>query len=160
METANNRSRFIKGFKRIALVHLVGLLGIVLVTALFFVAATCISYTGLTLMDMKGFQLVEEISDRTDRYLMPYYTKDVDANGLTTNYYLIDAEAREEPVTDLAKWDVAGSAWTSYSGDIFFVSNITALSTENSAITFDLPAHDSPYYIYTFPGYVSGPPPG
>ncbi len=157
METANNRSRFIRGCKRIASVYLVGFLGIVLATALFFAAAKCIPDSGYTLMDMKGFQLIEEISDRTDQYLMPYY---VNANGLLTSYYLIDAEAREELVTDLAKWDVAGSAWTSRSADIFFVSNITALSTENSAIIFDLPAHDSPYYIYTFPGYFSAPPRG
>lgn len=151
METANNRSRFVKGLKRIASAHLVGFIGLIIITALFFAAAKCISYTGLTLMDMRGFQLVEEMSDRTDQYLMPDY---VNANGLATRYYLIDAEAREELVTDLAKWDVAGSAWTHQ------ISGITAFSTDNSAITFNLPAHDGHYYIYTFPGSWSAPPPG
>jgi hypothetical protein len=72
---------------------------------------------------------------------MTYY---VNANGLITSYYLIEAETREELVTDLAKWEVAGSAWASYT------HNITALCTENSAIKFDLPAHESAYQICTF----------
>jgi len=151
METANNRSRFVKGFKRIASVHLVGLIGLIIIIGLFFAAAKCISYTGLTLMDMREFQLVEEVSDGMDQYLMPDY---VNANSLAARYYLIDDMAREELVTDLAKWDVAGSAWASH------IHNITAFSTDNSAITFNLPAHYTHYYIYTFPGSWSAPPPG
>jgi len=151
MGTANNRSRFVKGFKRIASAHLVGFIGLIIITALFFAAAQCISHSGLTLMDMRGFQLVEEISDGTDFRLVGDC---VDESGLATSYYLVDAEAKEELVTDLARWDVAGSAWTPQ------ISGITAFSTDNSAITFNLPAYDSPYYIYTFPGSWSAPPRG
>jgi len=151
MKTANNRSRFIKGFKRIASVHLVGFIGLIIIAALFFAAAKCISYTGLTLMDMREFQLIEDVPDRTDFRLVGDC---VDESGLATSYYLVDAEASKELITDLAKWDVAGSAWVSHT------HNITALSTENSAITFNLPAHDGHYYIYTFPGSWSAPPLG
>jgi len=153
MKRANNRSRFVKGLKRIASVHLVGFLGIFLVIALFFAAAQCISHSGHTLMDMRGFQLVEEVSalDGTDFRLVGDC---VDESGLATSYYLVDAEAREELITDLARWDIAGSAWTPQ------ISSITAFSTDNSAITFNLPAHYTHYYIYTFPGSWSAPPTG
>jgi hypothetical protein len=151
MKRANNRSRFVKGFKRIASAHLVGFIGLIIITALFFAAAKSISYTGLTLMDMRGFQLVEEVSDRTDFRLVGDC---VDESGLATSYYLIDDMASKELVTDLARWDIAGSAWT------FQIGGVTAFSADDSAITFNLPAYDSPYYIYTFPGSWSAPPPG
>lgn len=151
MKGANSRSRFVKGFKKVASAHLVGFIGLIIITALFFAAAKCISDSGLTLMDMKGFQLVEEISDGTDRNVVPYY---VDGKGSAAGYYLIDDIASKELVTDLAKWDVAGSAWASKIG------SVTAFSTDNSAITFNLPAHYTHYYIYTFPGYWSAPPTG
>jgi len=151
MGIANNRSRFVKGFKRIASAHLVGFIGLIIITALFFAAAQCISHSELTLMDMRGFQLSEEASDGTDFRLVGDC---VDESGLATSYYLVDAEAKEELITDLARWDIAGTAWTPQ------ISGITAFSTDNSAITFNLPAHDSHYYIYTFPGSWSAPPPG
>lgn len=151
MKIASKRLSFVKGLKRIASAHLVGFIGLIIITALFFAAAECISYTGLTLMDMREFQLVEEVSDGTDRHIVPYY---VDGKGLAAGYYLIDDMASKELVTDLARWDIAGRAWTPQ------ISGITAFSTDNSAITFNLPARDGHYYIYTFPGSWSAPPPG
>jgi len=151
MKGANSRSRFVKGLRRIGSVHLVGLIGLIIIIGLFFTAAKCIYHSGLTLMDMRGFQLVAEISDGTDFRLVDYC---VDESGLATSYYLVDAEAREELITDLAMWDIAGTAWTSY------ISDVTAFSTDNSTITFNLPANDTHYYIYTFSGSWLAPPTG
>ena len=151
MKGANSRSRFVKGLRRIGAVHLLGLIGLIIIIGLFFVAAKCIYHSGLTLMDMREFQLVEEISDGTDFRLVGDC---VDESGLATSYYLVDAEAREELITDLARWDIAGTAWTSY------ISDGTAFSTDNSTVTFNLPANDTHYYIYTFPGSWSAPPTG
>jgi len=151
MKGANSRSRFVKGLKRIGSVHLVGFIGLIIIIGLFFAAAKCISYSGLTLMDMRGFQLVEGVSDGTDRHVVPYY---VDGKGLAAGCYLIDDMASKELITDLARWDIAGSAWTPQ------ISGITAFSTDNSAITFNLPARGGHYYIYTFPGSWSAPPTG
>jgi len=151
MKGANIRSRFVKGLKRIGSVHLVGLIGLIIIIGLFFAAAKCIYHSGLTLMDMRGFQLVEEVSDGTDFWLVGDC---VDGSGFATSYYLVDAEANEELITDLARWDIAGSAWTSY------ISDVTAFSTDNSTITFNLPANDTHYYIYTFSGSWSARPMG
>lgn len=134
MKTANNRSRFSKGLKIIASVHLVGFLGIALAVGLFFAVAQGISDSGQTLVDMRGFQLVEAASNITN------------------------AGASQELIVDLARWDTAGGVWTSD------FSTLTPFSAENSAIKYYLPAYAqwTGYYIYTFPDYGnwSAPPTG
>ncbi len=151
METTKDRSPFVKGLKSVASVHLHGLVGIVIVIALFFAAAKYISYSGHTLTDMRGFEVVAEVSDGTERHLVPAA---VSADGAATRYYLVDGETGEELVVDLSRWEVAGHAWTSP------VTGITPVATDDSGIAFDLPAHDSHYYTYTFAGSWDLPPAG
>ena len=151
MKTSDQRATVIEGLKRIALKHLMGFLGIALATALFFIAANYITCSGHTLVDMRGFQVIEEVSDTVDLHMVP---DQVTANGLAEKYYLIDADSREELLIDLARWDTAGSAWTSP------IEGITAFSTDNASITFNLPDYDKHYYIYTFPGLWDLPPQG
>ena len=151
MKTTKDRSPFVKGLKSVASVHLLGLVGIVIVIALFFAAAKYISYSGHTLMDMRGFEVVAEVSDGTERHLVPAA---VSADGLATTYLLVEAQPEEELVVDLSRWEVAGSAWTSP------VTGITPVATDDSGIAFDLPAHDSHYYTYTFAGSWDLPPAG
>jgi hypothetical protein len=148
MKIGNQRSSLIKGLEKIALKHLLGLLGIAIVAAVFFTAAKCISFSGHTLIDMRGFQLVEHLSDGTGRHLV---SDPMTSTGLAESYYLTDGEKLS---LDLANWTIAENAWTAQ------IKGINAYSKDNSTITFDLLASDAQYYIYTFPGSFASPPQG
>lgn len=62
-ERGNNRPCFVKGLKRIRSVHLVGFIGLMIIIGLFFAGSKCVYHSGVTLMDMRGFQLVGQPSE-------------------------------------------------------------------------------------------------
>jgi hypothetical protein len=148
MKTGKIRSNLLGQIRKIAFKHFMGFLGIAIIIGLFFTAAKCLSCSGQMLIDMRGFHLVQETSDGADRSLV---AENINTIDLAEGYNL--TESKEFSV-DLARWDVAGSVW------IPQIKGARAFEKDKSTIEFDLPANDTQYYIYTFPGSWSSPPQG